>query len=79
MKEWFIDQTWEPVYKAESAHEKAHVFQNMLISKLDEIFPEKVRKFSSDDQPWITHHLKNWTEEEGEFSTSRDDQKSGKK
>ena len=58
MKEWFIDQTWEPFYKAESAHEKAQVFQNMLISKLDEIFPEKVRKFSSDDQPWITHHLK---------------------
>ena len=57
MKEWFIDQTWEPVYKAESAHEKAQVFQNMLISKLDEIFPEKVRKFSSDDQPWITQKL----------------------
>ena len=29
-----------------------------LISKLDEIFPEKIRKINSDDQPWISHRLK---------------------
>ena len=27
MKDWFIDQTWEEVYCAESAHEKASIFQ----------------------------------------------------
>ena len=30
----------------------------MLIKALDEIFPEKMRKISNDDQPWITHRLK---------------------
>ena len=58
MKEWFISQTWDEVYQAESAHSKAEVFQNKLINILDEIFPEKERKISSDDQPWITHQLK---------------------
>ena len=58
MKEWFVDQTWEEVFKAETAHKKAEVFQNMLINILEEIFPEKTRKISSDDQPWITHSLK---------------------
>ena len=51
MKDWFIDQTWEKVYQAESAHDKAEIFQSMLINILDEIFPEKERKISSDDQP----------------------------
>ena len=26
MKEWFIDQTWQEVYQAESAHDKAEIF-----------------------------------------------------
>ena len=37
---------------------KASKFQEMLITILDEILPEKIRKISSDDQPWITHRLK---------------------
>ena len=58
MRKWFIDQTWEEIYESESAHDKAQIFQNMLIEALDRIFPEKMRKISSDDQPWITHKLK---------------------
>ena len=58
MREWFIDQTWEKVYSAETTHEKAELFQKMLVTKLDEIFPEKTRKIQSDDQPWITFKLK---------------------
>ena len=57
-REWLIDQSWEALYQAESAHTKAQIFQNMLVSKLDEIFPEKTRKISSDDQPWVTFKLK---------------------
>ena len=57
-REWFIDKTWDEVYSAESAHEKAEIFQNIFLQKLDEIFPEKLRKISSDDQPFITHKLK---------------------
>ena len=40
-QEWLIDQDWKEVYTAESAHDKASIFQNILVSKLDEIFPEK--------------------------------------
>ena len=50
-KEWLIDETWEQVYQAESVHAKAKIFQNLLVTKLDEIFPEKLRKIQSDDQP----------------------------
>ena len=58
MQEWFIDQSWEQVFQEESAHQKAQIFQNKLMKILDEIFPEKIRKISSDDQPWISHKLK---------------------
>ena len=44
MKTWFIDQTWENVYSAESAHEKASIFQNILIQKLEEFSPENQQK-----------------------------------
>ena len=57
-KEWLIDETWEPVYKAESAHEKARLFQTKLVEKMNEIFPEKERKVQSDDQPWISQKIK---------------------
>ena len=57
-KEWLIDESWGQVFEAESAHDKAKIFQTLLMSKLDEIFPEKVRKIQSDDQPWICHKLK---------------------
>ena len=30
----------------------------MLVNKVEEIFPEKVRKISSDDHPWVTFKLK---------------------
>ena len=43
---------------AESAHQKAELFQNSLLQKLDEIFPLKTRKIQSDDQPWINFKLK---------------------
>ena len=58
MKSWLIDETWQNVYNASSAHEKASTFQDMLISKLNEFFPLKTRKIQSDDQPWVTHKIK---------------------
>ena len=35
MRDWFIDETWKEVYETESAHEKAKVFLEMLIDKLN--------------------------------------------
>ena len=57
-RDWLMDQTWDQIYQAESAHTKAEVFQLMLVNKFEEIFPQKVRKISSDDQPWISFKLK---------------------
>ena len=58
MKEWFVNKSWEEIYTAETAHEKAAKFQNILLEVLDAIFPEKLQKLSNVDQPWINHKLK---------------------
>ena len=58
MTNWFIDENWQEVYQAVTAHDKAEKFQNLLISQLDEFFPQKTRKIQSDDQPWMTQKLK---------------------
>ena len=55
---WLIGETWEDVYGAESAHQKAAIFQNKIVAKFDEIFPQKTRQISSDDAPWISHKIK---------------------
>ena len=57
MKNWLRDKSWNEVYKDESAHNKAEVFQNILVQKMNEIFPEKIRKINSDDQPWMTYRI----------------------
>ena len=58
MKAWLRDKNWDEVYNKVSAHDKAKVFQSILVSKMDEIFPVKIRKINSDDQPWMTNKLK---------------------
>ena len=58
MKEWFLNQSWEDIYKAETAHEKAAKFQETLINALENIFPEKILKVNNDDQPWMNNELK---------------------
>ena len=35
MRDWFMDQTWQEVYEVESAHEKAELFQNTLVTRMD--------------------------------------------
>ena len=37
---------------------KAEVLHNMVLDKLDEFCPEKIRKISSDEKPWVTEQLK---------------------
>ena len=58
MKNWLIDKPWNEVFNAKSAHEKAEQFHSILMNKLDEIFPKKIRKINSDDQPWVSFKLK---------------------
>ena len=58
MKIWFQEQTWSEIFEAESAHVKAEILQNKLLSALDRFCPEKSIKFNNDDQPWMSRKLK---------------------
>ena len=58
MRSWLMDESWKDVYSAESAHQKAEIFQQMLLDKFQAIFPEKTRKISSVFTPWMTQKLK---------------------
>ena len=54
---WFMEQTWDQVFQAETANEKANIFQQLLLKALEDFLPEKIRKVCSEDQVWITHKL----------------------
>ena len=58
MRNWFMEQSWDQVFKEESANEKANIFQQLLLKALDDFFPEKIRRICNEDQVWITHKLK---------------------
>ena len=58
MKEWLVDFDWKEVFKAETGHEKADVFQKIILDKVNFFFPRKTRKVSSDDKPWFSSKLK---------------------
>ena len=58
MTNWLIDEKWMTVFSSISAHEKANNFQKLLVEKYELYFPEKIQKFTSEDQPWMNIHLK---------------------
>ena len=55
---WIKSQTWSEVFDVETVDEKAEVFQNMLLEKLEQFLPAKLRRISSDDQPFCTEEMK---------------------
>ena len=57
-RDWLIDKDWSEIYAIKSANEKAEAFQNILVKQLDEVFPIKISKFKSTDQPWFNAKLK---------------------
>ena len=38
MEDWLLDENWSKVYESESAHNKARIFQEMLLEKFICIF-----------------------------------------
>ena len=59
MHEWIEQESWVKVAHETSAHLKMEMFQNILVKKYQECFPEKTRTVSSDDQPFYTQKLEN--------------------
>ena len=55
---WLKNQDWEGIFATKDAHSKAEFFHNMLLKKLEECLPSKIRKVSSDDQPFCTEKMK---------------------
>ena len=58
MGRWIVGHNWEEVYSAVTAHDQADIFQTTLHQKLNQFLPEKVKKFSSDGQVWVTPEIK---------------------
>ena len=58
LRRWFSDQQWEEVYSSVTAHDKAMLFQSIIMEKINQCLPERTVSFSSDDQPWFTPELK---------------------
>ena len=58
LKNWIQTQEWKEILEENSVDKKAEVLHNMVLDKLDEFCPEKIRKISSDDKPWFTEQLK---------------------
>ena len=57
MQLWLEKEKWTEISQESSAHRKAELLQHLLVKKYEEFFPEKVRKVSSDDQPFYTDKL----------------------
>ena len=58
MQDCLISESWQEILEAQSAHNKADLFQSKILKIYQECFPEKIKTFTDDDQPWITHRLK---------------------
>ena len=55
---WMQEQTWTEIYQSKNVNEKLEILHNMIMKKIDEIFPLKISKFTSDDKPWVTREIK---------------------
>ena len=58
MGQWIVSESWETVFLAETAHDKASALQKLLLDNLDKCLPKKTIKITSDDQPWFSNQLK---------------------
>ena len=56
--QWIASYDWKDVYGRETAHEKAELFQKILLEKYYFYFPEKTLNLKIDDKPWVTEEVK---------------------
>ena len=58
LRKWMEKENWDSIISTQDVDVKAEMLQSMILSKLNEFCPEKLRKISSDDKPWFTQQLK---------------------
>ena len=56
--EWIVAENWEILRENVSPSEQVELFENTILSKLDQFCPTKVLKLSNHDKPWMTRELK---------------------
>ena len=57
-EEWLNSMSWDNLGSGTSPSEQVEIFQSTLTSKLNEVFPQKKVKLSSNDKPYMTAELK---------------------
>ena len=57
MKQWLQNETWQQLYQLDNAHQKAELFHNTLLEKLDFYLPEKNIKLRAGDRAWISNKI----------------------
>ena len=55
LRNWFQNQDWA---KTSSVDMKADLLMSQILGAVDNYLPSKVIKVASDDEPWLTQHLK---------------------
>ena len=55
---WITHEDWASIFSSSTTTEQVEALQNLLSSKIEEIFPTKTVRFSASDKPWITAELK---------------------
>ena len=55
---WITHYDWQNVYSATSVHDKASALQKTLLEMMNKYLPEKISKFTSVDQVWMTPEIK---------------------
>ena len=56
--QWLSEQTWDKVYGTQDCNSKAQIFQEILVSEFQKVFPLKLMKVCADDKPWFSKSLK---------------------
>ena len=57
-KAWIESERWMEVYTCLDVHNKAAIFQKMVMENFHRCFPIKSLKICEDDQPWVSRGLK---------------------
>ena len=55
---WLRDQTWEEIKEAHAVNMKVHMLHNSIVQNVNNYFPEKKIKVTSDDSPWCNSKVK---------------------
>ena len=59
MGTWLQSLSWQSIYNEKCPSKKADLFENILMKKIEEIFPMKSIRVNEKDKPWVDEKLKN--------------------